>query len=163
MANSGKLTHKHEILARRNLEALALRVVDKIPAMIAYWNTDLRCVFANDAYLHWFGRTRKSLLGRRISELLGPELYAKNLPYMQRALAGERQEFERDIRLPNGEIRNSLAIYLPDVVDGKVQGFVVQVADVTALKRLERELTVIKAKGLEGNTPLSKAGVKLDE
>jgi PAS domain S-box-containing protein len=121
-----------------NVARLALRVADNVPAMLAYWNAQQVCLFANDAYRAWFGKSRDDVVGSTMKELLGP-LYELNLPHIRRALAGELQVFERAIPQPDGRVRESLATYLPDVVDGTVRGFYVHVADVTALKELERE------------------------
>jgi len=117
---------------------IALRVADHVPAMLAYWNADQICLFANEAYRTWFGKSRRSVVGSTMRELLG-SLYLLNLPYIERVLAGETQVFERTIPLPDGGVRESLATYTPDIVDGRVRGFFVHVANVTAMKELERE------------------------
>jgi hypothetical protein len=54
-------------------------------------------------------------------------------------LRGERQTFEREIPIPGGGVRYSLANYYPDIRSGKVEGFFVHVADVTGLKRMALE------------------------
>lgn len=118
---------------------VALRVVNHISAMVAFWDRNQKCLFANDAYLEWFGRTPEEMAGISMEELLGP-LYAKNLPHILRALAGERQVFERQIPLPDGRVRESIATYTPEIVSGVVVGFSVHVADVTALRDRERAL-----------------------
>lgn len=115
---------------------------DKLPAMIAYWNADLTCRFANSAYREWFGVDPAQLVGRHISELLGPELYASNRPYLDAALEGHAQIFERKVPGPAGTARYSLAHYVPDVADGKVRGLLVHVADVSSLKATEEALRV---------------------
>lgn len=122
-----------------NRSEIALGVINHISAMVAYWDVNERCRFSNDAYEHWFGRSREQMDGISMKELLGP-IYEKNLPHIRRALAGKKQVFERQIPLPNGEVRESIATYTPDIVDGVVQGFYVLVADVTPLKRREQEL-----------------------
>lgn len=115
-------------------------LADSISAMLAYWDASLRCRFANRAYERWFGVTPEALLGKHISELLGP-LYAINLPYIEGALRGEPQEFEREIPDPaGGPPRHSLANYIPHVVDGAVHGFFVLVTDISAVKRAELAL-----------------------
>lgn len=122
------------------LHSIGLFVADHVTAMLAYWDKDLVCRFANDAYRDWFGKSREEMVGKMtIKELLGP-LYEKNLRYITGALAGVQQTFEREIPLPNGGVRFSLANYFPDIVDGEVLGFVVHVADITPLKLLEIEL-----------------------
>jgi PAS domain S-box-containing protein len=118
---------------------VALNAVDHISAMVAYWDKDQRCVFSNDAYREWFGRTPEQMLGMTMKELLG-ELYGKNHPYILGALRGERQVFERRIPLPTGGFRDSIATYTPDIVDGVTLGFWVHVADVTILREREAAL-----------------------
>ncbi len=138
-----------------SLAEMALRVADHVPAMLAYWDRVLICRFANDAYRLWFGRTREALLGTHIQDLLGP-LYELNRPYIERALAGTVQVFERTIPLPDGTVRESLATYTPDIEAGVVRGFFVQVADVTAMKQLERRLeqALANVTVLEGLLPI---------
>ncbi len=131
-------------------------VADAVPAMLAYWDNAQRCVYANRAYERWFGVSPKELVGQSMEELLGP-LYALNLPYIEGALRGERQEFERAIPDPaGGPPRQSLAVYVPDVVGGKVQGFSVVVSEITAQKRVEAELrdALTKVKTLTGMLPI---------
>jgi PAS domain S-box-containing protein len=130
--------------------------------MVAYWDSNQRCVFSNDAYREWFGRSPQEMLGMSMKELLGP-LYGKNLPYILGALRGERQVFERRVTLPGGEMREAIATYTPDVTDGVVQGFSVHVADVTPLREREaalertlkeRDAAILEAKTLRGLLPI---------
>ena len=114
-------------------------LVDHLDAMVAFWNIDEVCVFANQAYLAWFGKTREQMIGITLEQLLGP-IYPQNLPYIRAAYAGQVQVFEREIPSPDGRIRQSIATYTPHVVAGEVRGIFVHVADVTSLKTLEREL-----------------------
>ncbi|MBL9208051.1 MAG: PAS domain-containing protein, partial [Opitutaceae bacterium] len=109
-----------------------LRTLNHTSAMFAYWDTEQRCVFSNDAYVSWFGRTPEEMKGMTLEALLGPQLYAKNLPHILEALAGKKQAFERRIPVPNGEVWHAIATYTPDIVEGQVRGFSVHVADVTA-------------------------------
>ncbi|PBQ34517.1 hypothetical protein CNR22_22955 [Sphingobacteriaceae bacterium] len=119
---------------------LGLKVADHVSAMLAYWDKDLICRFANAAYRDWFGKTKEEMVNKMtIKELLGP-LFDINEPYISGALEGRSQTFEREIRLPTGELRYSLANYFPDSMDGKVRGFFVHVADVSSIKRLEMQL-----------------------
>jgi diguanylate cyclase (GGDEF)-like protein/PAS domain S-box-containing protein len=122
-----------------------LDLVDHLDAMVAYWDSNRVCRFANDAYRNWFGKRKEEVVGMTMQGLLG-ELYAKNLPYIDAAFAGAVQVFEREIRAPDGRVRHSLATYTPRIVDGKVAGIFAHVADVTPLKKLEQELKTAIAK-----------------
>src|SRR5688500_9167020 len=93
---------------------IVMQLVDHLDAMVAFWDIDQICVFANNAYRDWFGKTREQIVGYSLQELLGP-LYPKNLPYIHAAYAGETQVFEREIPAPDGRIRCSLATYTPYV------------------------------------------------
>ena len=97
-------------------------IMDALPAMVGYWDAGLRNRMANRAYVEFFGLTPEQIRGRHASEVLGPELYALNRPYIERALAGEPQLFERTLTDQSGAPRHTQESYIPDVVDGKVRG-----------------------------------------
>lgn len=125
---------------------VVLPLLDHLEALVAYWDRNEVCQFANNAYSHWFGKTRAQLVGTTLLQLLGPELYKLNSPYRMAAYAGQEQVFERILTTPQGKVRYSLATYTPHIVDGEVQGIFVHVADVTPLKLLEIQLREAKEK-----------------
>jgi PAS domain S-box-containing protein len=109
--------------------------------MIGYWDRNLRNRFANHAYRDWFGVDPATIPGKHIREVIGEERYRLNLPYIEAVLAGAPQQFERAIPSPDGRsVRYALARYTPDLVDGEVQGFFVEVVDVTSIKQSEQAL-----------------------
>ncbi|MCE9578990.1 MAG: PAS domain-containing protein, partial [Deltaproteobacteria bacterium] len=120
-------------------EAIALKAVDLISGMLAYWDRAERCVFANAAYAVWFGRDPAAMRGITMAEFLGP-LYAVTLPFIERAFAGEPQQFERILTIPDGRVRHVLAEYTPDIVEGTVVGIIAHVTDVTTLREREAVL-----------------------
>jgi len=117
------------------------KVLDIIPSMVGYWDKDLLNRFANKAYTSWFGITPEQMFGKHIQFLLGDDLYHSNLPHIEAVLRGEAQTFGRTIPVPgSNEVRHSVAEYIPDIQDDQVQGFYVQVADITKLKRAEEAI-----------------------
>jgi PAS domain S-box-containing protein len=122
---------------RRTLQTL----LDALPSMIGYWDAGLINRFANKAYRSWFGEAGADLVGKHMLALLGPTLYEQNRPFLEGALQGKAQTFERSIPRPNGEgVRHSLAHYLPDVVDGEVRGLYVLVHDVSEITENRQRL-----------------------
>jgi diguanylate cyclase (GGDEF)-like protein/PAS domain S-box-containing protein len=114
------------------------QLIDRLPAMVAYWDGNLRNIVANQAHWNFFGKTPNEIRGLHITELLVGELGAASLPYVYAAMAGEDQVFEKTLTDHNGVTRHVQAAYLPDIVDGQVQGLYVQVTDVTARVEAER-------------------------
>lgn len=86
--------------------AIRHRVVDAVRGMLAYWDRNQQCLFANRAYEGWFGVSPHQLIGKTLRELLG-SLYPLNLPYIEGALRGEVQAFEREIPDPTGAAERS--------------------------------------------------------
>lgn len=126
-------------LAKR--EHFIKTIADTVPGLVAYWDKDLYCRFANKAYLEWFGKTPESILGTQLIDLLGQKLFAANEHHIRAVLAGKPQEFERTITKPDGSSGHTIASYIPDEnEDGEVVGFFVQVSDVTSIKSVQTEL-----------------------
>ncbi|OPX05219.1 hypothetical protein B1790_32955 [Mycobacterium sp. AT1] len=114
------------------------RLIDRLPAMVAYWDGDLRNVVANEAHGAFFGKSPDEIRGRHIFELLVGELGEMSRPYVAAAMAGEDQVFEKSLIDHLGATRHVQASYLPDVDAGNVRGLYVQVADVTSRVEAER-------------------------
>jgi PAS domain S-box-containing protein len=114
-----------------------------IPGLVGYWDSELRCRFANIAYLDWFGRSREQMEGMGMQELLGEAVFQQNTPYINAALKGESQTFERILTKVDGSKKCTLAHYIPDVDHGMVRGFIVLVTDITELKQAQIALEVL--------------------
>ncbi|HWU89152.1 MAG TPA: PAS domain S-box protein [Kofleriaceae bacterium] len=150
--------------ATRSADELLRVLVDKISAMVAYWDSTQRCRFANGAFERWFGVSPEYLIGKHISELLGP-LYPLSLPYIERVLRGERQEFEREVPDPAGGLpRYSLVNYIPDIVDGVARGFFGFITDISEIKRFQLALEESEARFSRAidEAPIGMALVALD-
>jgi len=119
---------------------LARAAADAAPVMMAYWNRDLRCEYANKAYRHWFGARAAEVVGMTLPELLGRELFQLNEPFVRGALRGEPQSFERQLTRPDGTVRFTHAQYLPEVADGETRGFLAIVSEITDARQAEAAL-----------------------
>lgn len=126
-------------------------LLDQLPALVGYWDRDGRNRYGNRAYLEWFGMTPDQMRGRHLSEVIGPQLFALNKPYVEAVLAGQAQTFDRTIVDQRGEHRHTQAHYIPDCVDGEVRGFFALVSDLTALKQTSEELNEAQRIGRLGS------------
>lgn len=116
-------------------------VADAVPGLLGYWDTEVRCRFANRACLQWFGKPIEAILGSHLRDMLGETVYALNEQYVLGALRGEKQRFERTIRRADGRVLHAMTDYTPHLEpDGRVSGFSVLVSDVTELKEAETRL-----------------------
>jgi len=128
-------------LALAERESFVKTVTDAMPGLVAYWDKDLRCRFANKTYLDWFGKLPEAIIGTTLQDLLGERLFTLNEPYVLGALSGESQVFETTLTKADDSARFTLANYLPDFdALGAVVGFFVLVSDVTTIKTAELEL-----------------------
>ena len=121
-------------------ERFLTAITNAMPGLVAYWDKTLICHYANDSYAYWFGKTPEEIVGRSIPELLGPDLYKLNEPYITGVLNGVPQNFERSLVRSDGTLGHTWANYIPDCSpDGSVTGFFVLVTDVSPLKAAETQ------------------------
>jgi PAS domain S-box-containing protein len=137
----------HDISERTTAEAALRRaksnlrgIVDNIPALVASWDARLLNRFCNLEYLNWFGIEPQAAVGRHMRDVLGEAAYRLNLPFVTRALEGEKQSFERVMLCADGRTRHAQGYYVPDIQDGVVQGVFVLVFDITKQKEVEQAL-----------------------
>ncbi len=116
------------------------RMADTMPGPVGYWDTDLRCRFANEACRGWFPVPPERMPGMAMAELIGEERLRGDEDLVRAVLRGERRDFEREFVRADGAVTRILVSYVPQVLDGVVQGFLMVVTDVTALKQAEQKL-----------------------
>jgi PAS domain S-box-containing protein len=102
-------------VAARTAELKA--ITNAIPSMVAYWDKDLRCGFANNAYREWFGRDPDTMIGERMVDFLGESLLAKNEAFVRAALAGQTQDFQRSLIKADGTTGHTWVNYVPHFND----------------------------------------------
>lgn len=122
------------------------RLINKLPALIGYWDKNLINVYCNNAYSEYFGKNPSEIKGIHIKDLLGPELFKKNEHHINAALNGNLQSFEREITTRNGITKTLYASYIPDIIDGKNSGFFIIASDITEFKILEKQQKDLEAK-----------------
>lgn len=121
-------------------EAVLRLVTDLVPVALAVVDSQQRCAWVNRAFEEWSGQRRDDLLGRLPDEVLGVQEHEVRKPWIARAMAGERVQFEREY--PDRELHRHVRVeYIPLFAeDGQAEGFVSVTSDVSASRAEEQRL-----------------------
>ena len=124
-----------------------LTIADMLPVMVCTLDRDRRYRFVNKPYADWFEQPRSAMLGRTLTEIIGPDAAAFREPMLAGALAGEAQFFVSDFDHPT---RGRVAVqtsYLPWAGgDGSVLGIVCILTDITEQRVAELALKESEAR-----------------
>jgi two-component system, sensor histidine kinase and response regulator len=129
----------------RNSEERLRKISDNLPALIAYWDRDGICRFANRAHYDRFGLDPAKLVGMSFGEAFGTtpshaHFSQKRIDAVAAAYRGERQLIDQTDYLQNGRARHWQSEFVPDIVDGEVVGMYALVVDITERKNAEERL-----------------------
>jgi PAS domain S-box-containing protein len=117
-------------------------IVDALPALVGYVNADGTYRLLSRGYHEWFGVEPDELVGKPIAAVLGDSAYAGVREHVERALSGQRVQYEAEVSYARAGTRWIRAVYLPDIAEGgRVRGFVSLVQDISETKRAEQRAT----------------------
>ena len=81
-------------------------ILNHLPILICYLDTDFRYKYINAKYAHWFNIDAKLVINKHLSEVVGENLFLKFKPIMESGLQGKIQKF--DLNLSCMEDGNSI-------------------------------------------------------
>jgi PAS domain S-box-containing protein len=126
----------------RDSERQLRLVADNAPIGIVQWDKELRYKFVNkydaERLAEWLGLTLEHVIGKRLPEVIGDELFAIVEPYVSECLAGKPVEFEVEVPRRSGQFL--YCRFAPEWRDGKVVGLVSAGTNITDFKRAEQRL-----------------------
>ncbi|PSJ43419.1 PAS domain-containing sensor histidine kinase [Allosphingosinicella deserti] len=109
------------------------RMVDAVPAVLCYFDTDLVCRFANRYLEEWYLRTPEWMVGKSLREIIGEEDFAARSPHLERARRGEISAFTTFSPLRNGTYRQADVRYVPRMGPDGFEGLYILTFDVAEL------------------------------
>ena len=118
-------------------------MVDAAPLLIASIGPDLRYRLVNAEYQRIWNKPRDWFVGRPVAECVSDEFYRFIAPYLATALAGTAVDFEYEgHHTPDAPqvLRDMRARYTPNIVNGRQDGIVVVVEDITRYRSVERAM-----------------------
>jgi len=157
---NGGIAHVHTDITdlKRGEEALRQSerrlslLMDSVPALFSYIDRKKRYRFTNAQYQGMFGTSAQELNGKLISDVIGESAYQIAEPFLDRALSGERVEFDNVIKNAEGESRDLHTAYVPDIDEiGAISGIFALVIDDTESKQRERTLELATAEAARAN------------
>jgi PAS domain S-box-containing protein len=136
LAALGEAREREAALAESQRQLCA--ITDALPMPVSYVDDQGRYRFANQAHERWFGIAREAIIGRSVSEVLGPQACAEIEEAVARALAGRRVTIQRQLPHRHGGERFVDITYVPHAsAGGAVHGFVALISDISESKRIE--------------------------
>jgi diguanylate cyclase (GGDEF)-like protein/PAS domain S-box-containing protein len=139
-------------------------IADNVPALIAYFDADEHCRFANAQAQKIHGIAPERLQQTTLREALGAR-YGEYLPHIREALGGQRTSFDGTVQMGRRPV-DFQTHFVPDTgADGRVAGFYILAYDQTALKAAERESAAgaQRLKTIADNLPVMIAYIDKDE
>ncbi|WP_299707989.1 PAS domain-containing sensor histidine kinase [uncultured Pontibacter sp.] len=159
------------VMSRKKVEQSAetLRLItDALPVLIGYLDKEEKYRFTNKAYESWFPLKANELLGRPVRDVIGEKAYSGVKQYIDRALAGERLNYESRMPYREDFVKYIYSSYVPDIRDGEVVGFYTLVHDITEqtiarmkLEESEQEARALTEKLAATNLELSDTNTQL--
>jgi PAS domain S-box-containing protein len=116
-------------------------VLDNLPELVAFWDRDQRCVFANAVAAAAFGRSAEGLRGVALVDVLGPHAVRLMRSRVVNVLEGIGSEQERALFDGEGGLRHFRSIYTPVYIDDSVIGFATVLVDITEELNTQAEVS----------------------
>jgi len=123
---------RHVEVELRASERLLRQMLNALPVLIAFVDTDQRYRYVNNSYSEWFNVDTTQMVGRTAREVMGGEAYALVQAKIEGVLRGEAQHSELAFPGPDGTPRPVEVSHVPHFDDdGVVLGYFVIVLDVS--------------------------------
>lgn len=122
-------------------------VVDNVPMMIAYYDSQLRCRFSNRAYAAFRGLEAAAVIDRPMGSIISAESMGEFMARLPQLRAGETVRYQAERTSAEGRqviLDVSLVPYIPE--GGAMQGTFVLLHDITEQALAQEQLRLSEAR-----------------
>jgi PAS domain S-box-containing protein len=131
----------------RTTQSSMQQLVDGIPGLFSYIDSDYRVSFMSSEYREIFNRGADELVGVHMADLLGEEMFAERKHRYDAALAGEEVHSESSRPMPDGSFAHFSVTHKPFIDEnGEILGVITLGVDITDRRIAEQH---VEAKGVE--------------
>jgi PAS domain S-box-containing protein len=121
-------------------------IIGRTPFMLTRCSRDLRYRFVSQSYAKMLGRRPEDIVGKPIVEIMGQDGFKTILPHVEKALRGERAEYESEVHFQGVGTRMLRVVYTPDETEqGKIEGWIASIVDVTEQRQTESQRDLLIA------------------
>jgi PAS domain S-box-containing protein len=121
-------------------------VIDRTPFMLTRCSRDLHYRFVSQSYAKMLGRRPEDIIGQPIIRIMGEEGLKTIIPHIEKALRGERAEYESDVHFRGVGKRMLRVVYTPDRTEqGDIEGWIASIVDVTEHRQTESQRDLLIA------------------
>jgi len=118
------------------------KVVLTVHDPIAVIDTSYTYILVNPVYSRWLDLDKNDIIGRKVPEILGKELFETELKeYIDECFTGSVVHYSRWFKFPiKGEVYVDVYYYPFRDTDGNITALVIVIRDITGQKKAEEEL-----------------------
>ena len=115
-------------------------IINGVSMLITYMDTEERYVFVNRAYAQWYGVNPEQLIGKRVADILKPDVYVRASHNIKKVLSGQPVSYENKVIDKDRRERFVRVNYEPHFIGGQVKGFYTSIVDITEIRNTEKAL-----------------------
>ena len=87
-------------------------ITDNLPALVGYVDASRHFRFNNNAYEKWLRKPRDEITGYKLSEVYSEDIYRLIEPNVEKALPGERVQFDFEFLTDRNLTRHVRGVYI---------------------------------------------------
>jgi PAS domain S-box-containing protein len=115
-------------------------LANNVPALFSYVGRDLRYRYVNHEYARFWQRPASQIVGKTVSELLGPSVFAIARTHVETVLRGSDSVHEIELDRPGGWRVMQVRHVADRGKNGEIRGFFSIGTDITELKHTQQAL-----------------------